>query len=200
MAALRTEQLPARPGLDAVYAVSVSALVAVITEMITQTAVLEEQVRLGFGQHPDAEIYASQPGLGPILGARVLAEFGDDPDRYADARARKNYGGMAPITKASGTRRIVLARYARNRHLADTLYLQAFSALTSSAGAAPTTTDTEAVAPLITKPSVRSRTGSSGSSTAASATTPSTTNTPPGQDNKNTSRLLLLDTNDPWDI
>jgi transposase len=135
VAALRTEQLPARPGLDAVYAVSVSALVAVITEMITQTAVLEEQVRLGFGQHPDAEIYASQPGLGPILGARVLAEFGDDPDRYADARARKNYGGMAPITKASGTRRIVLARYARNRHLADTLYLQAFSALTSSAGA-----------------------------------------------------------------
>jgi len=113
VAALRTEQLPARPGLDAVYAVSVSALVAVITEMITQTAVLEEQVRLGFGQHPDAEIYASQPGLGPILGARVLAEFGDDPDRYADARARKNYGGMAPITKASGTRRIVLARYAR---------------------------------------------------------------------------------------
>jgi transposase len=135
VAALRTEQLAARPGLDAVYAVSVSALVAVITEMVTQTAVLEEQVRLGFGQHPDAEIYASQPGLGPILGARVLAEFGDDPDRYLDARARKNYGGMAPITKASGTRRVVLARYARNRHLADTLYLQAFSALTSSAGA-----------------------------------------------------------------
>ena len=124
-----------RPGLDVVYAVSVSALVAVITEMVTQTAVLEEQVRLGFGQHPDAEIYASQPGLGPILGARVLAEFGDDPERYVDARARKNYGGMAPITKASGTRRVVLARYARNRHLADTLYLQAFSALSSSAGA-----------------------------------------------------------------
>ncbi len=35
-----------------------------------------------------------------ILGARVLAEFGDDPDRYADARARKNYSGMAPITRA----------------------------------------------------------------------------------------------------
>ena len=74
-----------------------------------------------FGRHPDAEIYASQPGLGVILGARVLGEFGDDPDRYADAKARKNYAGTSPITKASGTRKIVLARYARNRRLADAL-------------------------------------------------------------------------------
>ncbi|HEU4547409.1 MAG TPA: transposase, partial [Microlunatus sp.] len=133
--ALRREQLPARAGLVEVYAVSVSALVAVITEMVTQTGVLEEQVKQGFGRHPDSEIYLSQPGLGAILAARVLAEFGDDPDRYADARARKNYAGMAPITKASGTKRVVLARWARNRHLADALYQQAFAALTASAGA-----------------------------------------------------------------
>ena len=112
-----------------------TALVAVITEMVRQTGVLEDQVKQGFGQHPDAEIYLSQPGLGPILAARVLAEMGDDPDRYADARARKNYAGMAPITRASGTRRVVLARYARNRRLADALYQQAQSALTSSPGA-----------------------------------------------------------------
>ena len=135
VAALRAEQLPARPGLEAVYAVSVSALVAVLKEMVIQTALLEEQVRQGFGQHPDAEIYLSQPGLGAILAARVLAEMGDDPHRYADARARKNYAGMAPITKASGTKRVVLDRYARNRRLADALYQQAFAALTASPGA-----------------------------------------------------------------
>ena len=55
--------------------------------MAAQTEVLAGQVEQGFGQHPDAEIYRSQPGLGMILGARVLAEFGDDPDRYADAKA-----------------------------------------------------------------------------------------------------------------
>jgi len=135
VAALRSEQLPVRAELEAVNAAGVSALVAVITTMVAQTGVLEEQVRLGFGQHPDAEIYLSQPGLGMILGARVLAEMGDDPDRYADARARKNYAGMAPITRASGTKRVVLARYARNRRLADALYQQAFSALSSSPGA-----------------------------------------------------------------
>ncbi len=132
--ALRSEQLPARAGVVQAYAASVSALVAVITEMVTQTTILEEQVRADFGRHPDAEIYLSQPGLGVILGARVLAEFGDDPDRYADARARKNYSGMSPITRASGTKRVVLARYARNKRLADALYQQAFSALGSSPG------------------------------------------------------------------
>jgi transposase len=135
VAALRAEQLSARPGVMPAYAASVSALVAVITEMVRQTAVLEEQVKQGFGQHPDAEIYLSQPGMGPILAARVLAEMGDDPKRYVDARARKNYAGMAPITRASGTRRVVLARHARNRRLADALYQQAFSALSNSSGA-----------------------------------------------------------------
>ena len=70
-----------------------------------------------------------------ILGARVLAEFGDDPDRYIDSRARKNYSGMAPVTRASGTKRVVLARHARNQRLADALYQQAFAALTGSPGA-----------------------------------------------------------------
>jgi Transposase IS116/IS110/IS902 family len=80
-------------------------------------------------------IYRSQPGLGLILGARVLAEFGDDPDRYPDAKARNNYSGMSPITKASGTKRVVLARFARNRRLGDALLLQAFAALNNSPGA-----------------------------------------------------------------
>jgi transposase len=88
-----------------------------------------------FGRHPDAEIYLSQPGLGPVLGARVLAEFGDDPHRYADARARKNYSGMSPITRASGKKSLVPARYARNRRLGDALYGQAFTALNASPGA-----------------------------------------------------------------
>jgi transposase len=134
-AALGSEQLTARPGVVPAYAASASALIAVLTAMVQQTEVLAGQVEQGFGQHPDAEIYRSQPGLGTILGARVLAEFGDDPDRYPDARARKNYSGMSPITKASGTKRVVLARYARNRRLGDALFLQAYSALRSSPGA-----------------------------------------------------------------
>jgi hypothetical protein len=64
-----------------------------------------------------------------------LGEFGDDHARYADTKARKNYAGTSPITRASGTRRIVLARYARNKHLADATHQWAFYALTGSPGA-----------------------------------------------------------------
>ena len=132
---LRSEQLEAHPGVIDAYAASVKALVAVITELARQCEVLNSEVEAGFGRHPDAELYLSQPGLGPVLAARVLAEFGDDPTRYTDTRARKNYSGMAPVTRASGKARVVLARHARNRRLADALYQQAFAALSASPGA-----------------------------------------------------------------
>ncbi|MET9018423.1 IS110 family transposase [Actinopolymorpha sp. NPDC004070] len=135
VAELRVPQLPARAGVVDAYAASVSALVAVIGELSRQIQTLQGEVEAGFGRHPDAEIYLSQPGLGTMLGARVLAEFGDDSHRYTDAKARKNYAGTAPITKASGKKRVVLARHARNRRLADALYQQAFAALNSSPGA-----------------------------------------------------------------
>src|SRR6185436_6036235 len=58
-----------------------------------------------------------------------------DPTRYDGARARKNYAGNAPITRASGKKKVVLARHVRNRRLADALHQQAFCALTASPGA-----------------------------------------------------------------
>ena len=77
----------------------------------------------------------SLPGLGTILGARVLGEFGDEPNRYANAKSRKNYAGTSPITRASGTKKTVLARHVRNRRLGDAIYLWAFASLSSSPGA-----------------------------------------------------------------
>ena len=133
--ALRSDQLGLTGALTAAYGASLRSLVAVISAMAEQVSVLETEVNRCFGQHPDAEIITSQPGLGVILGARVLAEFGDATDRYADAKARRNYAGTSPVTKASGTRRVVLARYTRNRRLADALHLQAFAALNASPGA-----------------------------------------------------------------
>jgi hypothetical protein len=59
----------------------------------------------------------------------------DDTDRFVDAKSRRNYAGTSPITRASGTRRVLLARYARNKRLADALHQQAFAALTASPGA-----------------------------------------------------------------
>ena len=132
---LRAPQLRQPPAVEGAYAAVVSSQVALIMALNAQIEELGEVVASHFGQHPDAEIYASQPGLGVILSARVLAEFGDDPHRFASAKARKNYAGTSPITRASGTRRIVLARYARNRRLADALQQWAFCSMRGSPGA-----------------------------------------------------------------
>ena len=134
-AALRASQLQPAPALAAAMGAMVTALAGVIAEMNTQIAGLEQQLSVDFDAHPDAEVVRSLPGLGTILSARVLGEFGDAPGRYATAKSRKNYAGTSPITRASGTRRAVLARHARNKRLADAIYLWAFSALTASPGA-----------------------------------------------------------------
>ena len=134
-AILRADQLRQPPMIQSAYAAIVASEVAIIDALNTQIDQLGAVVSAHFGRHPDAEIYASQPGLGTILAARVLGEFGDDPHRYLDAKARKSYAGTAPITRASGTKRIVLARYARNRRLGDALQQWAFCALRGSPGA-----------------------------------------------------------------
>jgi transposase len=134
-ATLRAEHLGQPPTVAAAYAAAVRAQVAILTVLNTQIAGMEEQVAANFSQHPDAEIYRSQPGLGAILGARTLGEFGDDKTRYADGRARRNYAGTSPITRKSGKRKTVLARHIHNDRLRDALGRQAFSALRSSPGA-----------------------------------------------------------------
>ena len=134
-AALRRPQLQPAPGLAAAMGATVTAQAGVIAEMNTQITALEQQLEADFEQHPDAEVVRSLPGLGTILSARVLGEFGGAPGRYATAKSRKNYAGTSPITRASGTRRAVLARHTRNKRLADAIYLWAFSALTASPGA-----------------------------------------------------------------
>lgn len=118
-----------------VYAAIVSCEVALIAVLNTQIARLGQVVDEHFGRHRDADIYTSLPGLGVVLGARILGEFGDDPRRYADAKCRKAYAGTAPITRASGTRKVVLARYARNRRLGDAVQQWAFCSMRGSPGA-----------------------------------------------------------------
>jgi len=134
-ARLRGEQLGQPALVTAAYATTVRALVALLGTLNEQVKTMHGQVEAHFGEHPDAEIILSQPGLGVILGARVLAEFGDDHDRYACAKARKNYAATSPITRASGKKRTVAARFVHNDRLVDALMTQAFTSLSNSPGA-----------------------------------------------------------------
>jgi hypothetical protein len=117
------------------YGAAAMALVGVIGTLNRQLEQVGHQLQRHFEIHPDAEIVRSLPGLGVVLGARVVGEFGDDPTRYGNPKARKNYAGTAPITRASGKRQVVVARLARNRRLADACYQWACAALQASPGA-----------------------------------------------------------------
>lgn len=135
-AALRTEQLPVPEVVAHAYAATVRSQIAMLQTITIEVIDLEEQVETHFGRHPDAEILLSQPGIGVVNGARVLAEFGDDPARYATAKARKNYAGTSPITKQSGKTKIVHGRFIYNRRLVDALHSQAATAARVDPGAA----------------------------------------------------------------
>jgi len=105
---LRQEQLEAPAVVAQAFGAIVSGAVKVIRALNDEISDLEAELTASFEAHPDAEIIRSLPGLGVVLGARVLA---------------------------SGTQKVVLARFVRNRHLADATYLWAFCSLTHSAGA-----------------------------------------------------------------
>jgi transposase len=133
--ALRSEQLAAPAPVAAAFATTTRATVGIIAELNRQISELETTLANHFETHPDADIYLSQPGLGDVLGARVLGEFGDDPNRYTDAKSRRNYAGTSPLTVASGKKRAVLARHVRNRRLYDAIDHWALCALSASPGA-----------------------------------------------------------------
>jgi transposase len=135
VAVLRAPQLGQPPAVAAAYAATVRSLVKMITAFNAEIKAMEEQVTACFGQARDAEIYLSQPGPGKTLAARALGEFGDDEHRYATAKNRKNYAGTSPVTRASGKKKTVLARFIHNDRLVDALHQQAFCALTASPGA-----------------------------------------------------------------
>jgi hypothetical protein len=134
-AALRTEQLAAPAPVAAAFAATTRAAVGIIAELNRQIGELETTLAAHFEAHPAADIYRSLPGLGVVLGARVLGEFGDDPNRYTDAKSRRNYAGTSPLTVASGKKHAVLARHVRNRRLYDAIDQWAFCAISASPGA-----------------------------------------------------------------
>jgi transposase len=128
-------QLRQPPEVEQAMGAAATAIIGTISAMNAGITALGQQIDQSFEQHPDAAIYHSMPALGSILSARVLGEFGDDRTRWPDPASRRAYAGSAPITRASGKKRVVLARFIRNRRLYDAVRWWAFAALSVSPGA-----------------------------------------------------------------
>nr|WP_221382483.1 transposase [Actinoplanes polyasparticus] len=116
-------------------AVEVRAVLAQMNHACDTTEHLTTELTNLFRAHPHAQIYQSFPGCGPLTGARLLAEIGDDPTRFRSARGLRAYAGVAPRTWASGSVTQVTHRWICNRALKLACHRWAFSALTRSPGA-----------------------------------------------------------------
>lgn len=127
--------LQSPPAVASARAATTRTSVHILTELNQEITRLEQEISSCFSQHPDANIILSLPGAGETIGPRVLAEFGDDPNRYSDAKSRRNYAATSPITIQSGKHRTVQARSTKNDWLADALDRWAFAALKHSPGA-----------------------------------------------------------------
>ena len=126
--ALRRPHLHQPPLVEDAMGVQARALLAVLDAECDNVDRLGQAVAETFAQHPDYEIITSFPGLGDELGARLLAEIGDDRGWFADARALKAYAGSAPVTRASGRSVSITRRSIKNNRLAATGFRWAFCA------------------------------------------------------------------------
>ena len=133
--ALTAPALRQPPSVEAALGVSCQGLLSVLAAQQAAVETLEKALGEQFDAHPLATILRSAPGLGPVLAARVLAEIGDDPTRFASPAGLRAFAGTAPVTRASGRSRYVKARKIRNKRLGDACHWWAFVMLTKSPGA-----------------------------------------------------------------
>jgi transposase len=126
--ALRVPQLRQDPVVEKAMRTETLALLSVLNAVCDSVDQLAASLGEAFAQHPDYEIITSFPGLADISGAIVLAEIGDDRDRFVDDRALQAFAGSAPVTRASGKSRTVTRRRTKNNRLAGIGYSWAFTA------------------------------------------------------------------------
>ena len=183
--ALREKQLGLPEPVTSAYAVTATAHARLIIALNEQIAAMEGRVKAHLLKHPDAEIYLSMPGIAEITGARVLAEFGDDPTRYASAKARKTT--PAPVPSPAPRARATPSRPATSATTASPTPSSARRSALCALHLVPaaTTTSNEHARPATTPPSASSATASSASSTAASKPAPTTTKRPLGRTTPN---------------
>lgn len=178
------------------YGQVTQATVALVASCNQQIATLEEALGEGFNKHPDAKTIGSLPGLGMVLGARVLGEFGADPTRFATAKSRKTMAAAHPSPRPRGARWSCWPATP-----ATAAWPMPWSSGPSApspdhlAPAATTTSSGPATRPTA-KHCASSPTAGSGSSTPAWTAACSMTNTSPGA----TSNPQPLDKLHTWDV
>jgi transposase len=131
-ARLREHLLTASDGTVAGRSITALAFADVLEVLNQQRDQLDRHLAAALARHPDAELFQSFPGVGTITAATLLAEIGEDRDRFPDAGMLLAEAGLAPVTRRSGNTRRVRFRLAANRTLRDAFTWWAYNSLKTS--------------------------------------------------------------------
>ena len=129
---LRSNLMSGAAGTVAGKAISARVFAEVLSLLNTQLAEFDDAIAACVAEHPDSLIFASFPGVGPVLTGVLLAEIGEDRARYPNAKVLLAEAGLAPVTRSSGRARSVRFRYAANHRLREASMWWAFNSLKTS--------------------------------------------------------------------
>jgi transposase len=133
---MRANLLSGSAGTVAGKSFSAQSFTRLLQLLNTQLAEFDDAIAAAVADHPDAAIFASFPGVGPVLTGVLLAEIGEDRSRFPTAAVLLAEAGLAPVTRASGRTRTVRFRYAANTRLREAAMWWAFNSLKHSPWAA----------------------------------------------------------------
>jgi transposase len=133
---MRASLLSGSAGTVAGKAHSAKTFAHLLGAMNEALAEFDDAIASVVAEHPDAPIFSSFPGVGPILTAVLLAEIGEDRSRYPTPQALLAESGLAPVTRSSGRSHSVRFRYAANTRLREATMWWAFNSLKTSPWAA----------------------------------------------------------------
>jgi hypothetical protein len=98
------------------------SLVKQLLVVLQEIASYDKAIRPLFLSHPDHELWSSLPRAGKHLAPRLLAEWGDDRTRYANATSVQTLAGTAPVPFQSGHYAKAHKRFACVKPLRNALY------------------------------------------------------------------------------
>jgi len=96
-------------------------LVKQLLPLVEEIAHYDKVIQELFLTHADSTVFRSLPRAGKRLAPRLLAEIGDDPDRYADAASLQALAGTSPVLFESGNYSKPHRRYACSKPLRNAL-------------------------------------------------------------------------------
>lgn len=117
---LQRRLMSAADGSIAGHSAAALALADQVELLNAQLKTYDDRILELFESHPDSEIFASFPAVGRVLGPALLADIGEDRQRFPTHQVLLAEAGLAPVTLASGKVQRVRIRYACNKRLRST--------------------------------------------------------------------------------